>query len=117
TDGEVDEAIHTGDPWKAPDSHGIQMGFVRRDWSVIAGHVRNVFKSSVSLGLYPTRLKASNVIPTFKNGKKDKTHPKSYRPVEQHAEALAKPLERLVANRISFEAEKLGFLCEDQFGG
>jgi hypothetical protein len=50
-------------------------------------------------------------------GKKDKTSPKAYRPVEQHAEALAKPLERLVANRISYEVETRGLLEEDQFGG
>ncbi|KAJ7683691.1 hypothetical protein B0H17DRAFT_1204989 [Mycena rosella] len=48
TDEEVDEVVRSSEPWKAPDSHGIQMG------------------------LYPTRLKQSNTIPTYKAGKKDK---------------------------------------------
>ncbi|KAJ7182534.1 hypothetical protein C8R43DRAFT_865720, partial [Mycena crocata] len=116
TDNEVDAAIWAGDAWKAPDTHGVQMGFVRRGWPVIADRVREIFKSSVRLGCYPTRLKASNAIPTPKAGKKDKTSPKAYRPVEQHAEALAKPLERLVANRIIYDAEELKILDEDQFG-
>ncbi|KAJ7708188.1 hypothetical protein B0H17DRAFT_875598, partial [Mycena rosella] len=102
---------------KAPDSHGLQMGYVQRAWPVIGDRVRQVLKASIRLGLYPTHLRSSNAIPTYKAGKKDRTSPKSYRPVEQHAEVLAKPLERLMANRISFEAETLGFLHQDQFGG
>lgn len=117
TDEEVDAAIFAGDPWKAPDSHGLQMGYIRRSWPVTAVWVRHIFKSSIRLGLFPSRLKSSNAIPTPKAGKKDKTNPKAHRPVEQHAEALAKPLERLVANRITFEAESRGILHESQFGG
>jgi hypothetical protein len=93
------------------------MGFVRRAWPVIAPWVRSIFIASVRLGLYPHRLKSSNAIPTHKPAKKDKTSPKAYRPVEQHAEVLAKPLERLMANRITFEAESRGLLQESQFGG
>ncbi|KAF7372237.1 reverse transcriptase [Mycena venus] len=102
---------------RPPDSHGQQMGYIRRTWPVIAPWVCHIFQSSVRLGLYPYRLKASNAIPTPKPAKKDKTHPKAYRPVEQHAEVLAKPLERLMADRISFEAETRGLLHQDQFGG
>ncbi|KAJ7183362.1 hypothetical protein C8R46DRAFT_828782, partial [Mycena filopes] len=105
TDEEVREAIWAGDPWKAPDSHGIQMGFIHRGWPVIADWITHLFKASVALGLVPIRLKSSDALPTLKPAKKDKTSPKSYRPVEHHGEALAKPLERLVAKRISHEAE------------
>ncbi|KAJ7027012.1 hypothetical protein C8F04DRAFT_926282, partial [Mycena alexandri] len=114
---EVYGAIWTGDPWKAPDAHGIQMGFVRRGWPVISGWVTHLFKASICLGLFPNRLKASDGLPTLKPAKKDRTSPKAYRPVEHHGEALAKPLERLVAKRISHEAETLGHLQEEQFGG
>ncbi|KAJ7016449.1 hypothetical protein C8F04DRAFT_932152, partial [Mycena alexandri] len=103
--------------WKAPDAHGIQMGFVRRGWPVLREWITHLFKASVNLGLCPTRLKASDALPTLKPAKKDKTSPKSYRPVEHHGEALAKPLERLVAKRISHEAETLGHLREEQFRG
>ncbi|KAF7372056.1 reverse transcriptase [Mycena venus] len=117
TDGEVDAAVWAWEDWKAPDTHRLQIGFVRRAWPVIAPWVRHIFKASLRLGLYPDRLKASNAIPTFKHAKKDKTSPKSYRPVEQHAEALAKPLERLMADRLVYEAESLGLLREEQFDG
>jgi hypothetical protein len=113
TDEEVEAVIWGGDAWKAPDTHGVQMGFIRAGWPAIGGRVCQIFKVSVHLGLYPTPLKSSNAIPTAKAGKKDKTSPKAYRPVEQHAEALAKPLERLIANRISYEAETRGLLEED----
>ncbi|KAJ6556102.1 hypothetical protein B0H19DRAFT_947402 [Mycena capillaripes] len=116
TDEEVDGVIWDGDAWKAPDSHRLQMGYVRRAWPVIAPWVREIFQASFRLGTHPHRLKASNAIPTPKPAKKDKTHPKVYRPVEQHAEVLAKPLEQLMANSISFEAEAHGFLVKDQFG-
>ncbi|KAJ7852277.1 hypothetical protein B0H13DRAFT_1904696 [Mycena leptocephala] len=36
TDAEVDAVIWSGGEWKASDSHGLQMGFVRRAWPVIA---------------------------------------------------------------------------------
>ncbi|KAJ7024086.1 hypothetical protein C8F04DRAFT_887735, partial [Mycena alexandri] len=117
TDEEVEKAVFGCGPWKAPDSHGVQMGFIHRGWPVLGEWIRRVFKSSVALGLFPNRLKASDALPTPKPAKKDKTHPKAYRPVEHHGEALAKPLEALMARRISHEAEVGGMLREEQFGG
>ncbi|KAJ7032340.1 hypothetical protein C8F04DRAFT_959148, partial [Mycena alexandri] len=116
-DEEVDAAVFGCGPWKAPDSHGIQMGFIHRGWPILGAWIRHIFKSSVALGIFPNRLKASDALPTLKPAKKDKTHPKSYRPIEHHGEALAKPLEVLVAKRISHEAEAGGMLREEQFGG
>ncbi|KAF7371808.1 reverse transcriptase [Mycena venus] len=42
--------------------------------------------------------------------------PKAWRPVENYEHILAKPLKRLVADRLSFDAESLGFLEEAQHG-
>ncbi|KAJ7704037.1 hypothetical protein B0H17DRAFT_1127061 [Mycena rosella] len=94
----VDVVVMSGEPWKAADPMDLP-------------------SISDSTPLYPTRLKRSNNILTHKASKKDKTSPKLYRPVEQHAEALAKPLERLRANRPTFDTESLGILHKDQFGG
>ncbi|KAJ7739116.1 hypothetical protein B0H16DRAFT_1325067, partial [Mycena metata] len=117
TDEEVRRAVWVGEDWKAPDDEGLQIGFVRRGWPVLAPAVCAIFKASVRLGLYPTCLKASNAIPTHKPAKKDKSSPKAWRPVEQHASVLAKPLERLMADRISFHAETRGAFDCDQYGG
>ncbi|KAJ7034202.1 hypothetical protein C8F04DRAFT_956722 [Mycena alexandri] len=117
TDEEVRRAVWAGDDWKAPDSVGLQMGFVRRGWPVLAPVVCAIFKSSANLGLYPTSLKASNAIPTHKPAKKDKSSPKAWRPVEQHAAVLAKPLERLMADRVTFQVESRGVFDRDQYGG
>lgn len=113
---EVEKAIMSGDPWKALDSHGVEIGFVRHAWPIIGPCIRAIFQSSVCLGFEPTHFKASNAIPTFKHGKTDKTAVKSWRPVEQHAEVLARPLERIVANRISFEVGSLGLVSESRSG-
>ncbi|KAJ7042275.1 hypothetical protein C8F04DRAFT_1295210 [Mycena alexandri] len=75
TDEEVETAVFECGPWKAPDAHGVQMGFIHRGWPVVGGWVRHVFKSSIALGLSPNRLKASDALPTLKPAKKDKTHP------------------------------------------
>ncbi|KAJ7761781.1 hypothetical protein B0H16DRAFT_1312123, partial [Mycena metata] len=117
TEEEVRRAVWAGDDWKAPDSLGLQMGFVRRGWPVLAPAVCAIFKASVRLGLYLTSLKESNAIPTHKPAKKDKSSPKAWRPVEQHAAVLAKPLERLVADRVMFRAEGRSILDRDQYGG
>ncbi|KAJ7017298.1 hypothetical protein C8F04DRAFT_927168, partial [Mycena alexandri] len=102
---------------KAPDSKGMQIGFMRRGWPILASWVSSIFKASIALGLYPTGLKALNTIPTHKPAKRDKSSPKAWRPVEQHTSVLAKPLERLMANQIAFTAETRGILDSDQYGG
>ncbi|KAJ7162462.1 hypothetical protein C8R46DRAFT_866957, partial [Mycena filopes] len=76
-----------------------------------------IFKASLVLGMKPTSFKANIANPIHKAGKKDKTLPKAWRPVENHEHVLAKLLERLVADRIGFEAESLGLLDADQYGG
>lgn len=90
----------------------IQRGYSRlRDW------IRPIFKASVALGVKHTPLKFNIATPVHKAGKKDKTSPKTRRPVENFEHILAKPLERLIADRLSLEAELLGFLDAAQHGG
>ncbi|KAJ7124846.1 hypothetical protein C8R43DRAFT_898916, partial [Mycena crocata] len=117
TDAEVDEVIMTSSPWKAPDSRGIQMGIVQRAYPVLREWIRAIFKASVRLGLEPTPFKANIATPVHKQGKKDKTSPKAWRPVENYEHILAKPLERLIADRLSYEAQVLGFMDKAQYGG
>ncbi|KAF7371586.1 Transcription factor [Mycena venus] len=116
-DSEVDHAILSSSPWKAPDRYGVQMGHVQRAWPIINGWVREIFKASARLGIKPTPFKANVATPFHKQAKKDKTSPKAWRPVENYEHILAKPLERLIADRISFEAESLGFIDPSQYGG
>ncbi|KAJ7689591.1 hypothetical protein B0H17DRAFT_848188, partial [Mycena rosella] len=117
SDAEVDRVILTAAPWKAPDRYGVQMGFVHRAWPVISAWVREIFKSSVRLGTKPTPFKVNIATPIHKQAKKDKTSTKAWRPVENFEHILAKPLERLVADRLSYDAETLGFIDPSQYGG
>ncbi|KAJ7026227.1 hypothetical protein C8F04DRAFT_966706, partial [Mycena alexandri] len=117
TDEEVDRVVWKGEGWKAPDADGVQLGFVRMGWAVLGPWVRHLFKASIRLSIFPHVLKESDAFPTAKPAKKDKTHPKAYRPVEHHAKILGKSLERLVADRMVFHVESKGLMCEEQFGG
>lgn len=93
------------------------MGYIHRAWPVIGDWVRLVFKSSVQLGAKPTPFEANTTTPTHKQGKKDKTSTKAWRPAKNYKHILAKPLEHLVADHLSFEAESLGFISPSQYGG
>ncbi|KAJ7677662.1 hypothetical protein B0H17DRAFT_1236198 [Mycena rosella] len=117
TDEEVDAVIHKSLPWKAPDRYGIQMGYVQRAWPVIADWVRVVYKASVHLGTKPTPFKSNTATPIHKQGRKDKTSTKAWRPMENYEHILSKPLEHLLADRYSFEAESLGLMNPAQYGG
>ncbi|KAJ7060529.1 hypothetical protein C8F01DRAFT_967458, partial [Mycena amicta] len=102
---------------KAPDRHGIQLGHIQRGYSVLGDWIRALFRASLVIGTKPTPFKRNIATPLPKAGKKDKTSPKAWRPVENHEHALAKSLERLVADRIGFEVESLGLSDADQYGG
>ncbi|KAJ7152513.1 hypothetical protein C8R46DRAFT_913110, partial [Mycena filopes] len=93
------------------------MGHIQRSYPVTRDWIRPIFKASVELGHKPISFKSNVATPVHKAGKKDKTSTKAWRPVENYKRILAKPLERLVSDRISFEAESLGFLDEAQYGG
>ncbi|KAJ7762245.1 hypothetical protein B0H16DRAFT_1311955, partial [Mycena metata] len=93
------------------------MGHIHRGYSVLGDWIRPIFRSSVELGHKPTPFKSNTATTVHKMGKKDKTSPKAWRPVENFAHILVKPLERLICDRISFEAEYFGFLDEAQYGG
>ncbi|KAJ6505700.1 hypothetical protein C8R47DRAFT_967797, partial [Mycena vitilis] len=93
------------------------MGHIQRGYSVLGTWIRTIFSASVVLGTKPTSFKANIATPIHKVSKTDKTSPKAWRPVENHEHILSKPLERLVADRIGFEAESLNILDADQYGG
>ncbi|KAF8173856.1 hypothetical protein K438DRAFT_1850150 [Mycena galopus ATCC 62051] len=116
-DSEVDKVILSALPWKSPDHYGVQMGHVQQAWPVINRWVRIIFQVSVRLGAKPTPFKNNTATPIHKQAKKDKTSPKAWRPVENYEHILAKPLERLLADRLSFDAESLGFIDSSQYGG
>ncbi|KAF8146700.1 hypothetical protein K438DRAFT_1780712 [Mycena galopus ATCC 62051] len=117
TDSEIDNVISSSPPWREPDRYGIQMGNVQRAYPVLCVWIRAIFRTSVVLGTKPTPYKANTATLVHKAGKKDKTSPKAWRPVENFEHVLAKPLERLIADHLSFDAESMNFLDNAQYGG
>ncbi|KAF8146710.1 hypothetical protein K438DRAFT_1990310 [Mycena galopus ATCC 62051] len=88
-----------------------------RGYPLLCEWIRAIYRASLVLGVKPTPFKANVATPIHKAGKKDKTSPKAWCPVENYEHILAKPLEGLVTNRISFDAESLGLLQDAQHGG
>ncbi|KAJ7749224.1 hypothetical protein B0H16DRAFT_1847434 [Mycena metata] len=97
-DSEIDKVIMSSPPWRQPDRYGIQMGHIQRAYSILGDWIRPIYRASLVLGAKPSPFKANTANPF-------------------HKHVLAKPLERLVADRISFEAESMGFFDADQYGG
>ncbi|KAJ7057911.1 hypothetical protein C8F01DRAFT_1085765, partial [Mycena amicta] len=95
-------------PFVPPTNAEIDNATYNAGTSVLGDWIRALFRASLVLGTKPTPFKRNIATPLPKAGKKDKTSPKAWRPVENHEHALAKSLERLVADRIGFEVESLG---------
>ncbi|KAJ7893638.1 hypothetical protein B0H14DRAFT_3427300 [Mycena olivaceomarginata] len=117
---EVDAGIKSSSPGKAPDRYAETLiklvtlcisPFARSlSLYVLASTQFSLPRPTVALGAKPNSFKSNIATPVHKAGKKDKTSP-------NFEHILAKPLERLVANRLSFDAESLGFLEDAQYGG
>ena len=73
-----------------------------------------IFNQSWESGFCPQSWRNAEIIPLLKKGK-PASNPESYRPVSLTS-CLAKTMERMIASRMAFLAEREGWWCEDQAG-
>ena len=73
-----------------------------------------IFNQSWESGFCPHYWRDAEIVPLLKKGK-PASNPESYRPVSLTS-CLAKTMERMIASRLSFLAERAGWWCEDQAG-
>lgn len=86
---------------------------LRLAWPILSNRITNLFNHCIKLGFHPSAFKKAIVIILPKTGKRDRSLPKSYRPIALLS-CLGKGLERIIARRISYWALKSEILARDQ---
>lgn len=84
-------------------------------WPVLKRRIVRLFQRCYDTGTHPDLFKSAEVVVLPKSGKRDRSSPKSYRPISL-LPCLGKGLERLLARRIGHFALRLGILAPDQCG-
>ena len=92
-------AVQGFQAFKSPGPDGIFPCFLQRALDRIIGHLIDVFQTSLATGWIPEAWKAARVVFIPKPGKKDTTHPKSFRPISLTSFTL-KTMEKIVDNHI-----------------
>ncbi|TKA72913.1 hypothetical protein B0A49_08441 [Cryomyces minteri] len=112
---EVQEAIFAANPKKAPGRDGLPFRVWRELWPVLGDPIFHLYETSLRLGHVPQRWKTAKIVTIWKPGKPDYTIPKAYRPISL-LPTISKGLDAVVANRISYLAEKYSLLPKNHFG-
>ena len=116
TEQEIARALTGIKGSKAPGIDGLPTLVWKKTWSAISDIVGQIFEASIQLGYYPRRWKTASIVVMRKDGKPDYTTPDAYRPISL-LNTLGKILERVMAKRLSYYAEKYRLLPDTQFGG
>lgn len=98
---------------KAPGMDGITNEMIRCVCRVIPEYVKSVFDGCLNEGLFPQQWKEARVVVLLKGSGKDRTEPRSYRPISLLS-GLGKVLERMLVARIMTRMD--GKWNESQFG-
>jgi ribonuclease HI len=99
THEKVKWAIGSFSPYKSPGLDGIFPCLLQKAPTVLMGYLLDIFRSSLATGLIPEAWKSARVVFMPKAGKKDSTHPKSFRPISLTPFTL-KAMEKIVDNHI-----------------
>lgn len=97
----------------SPGADEITASVLRMAWPTLGQRITNLFRQCLSLGIHPRAFKQADVVMLPKSGRRDRTIPKSYRPIALLS-CLGKGLERLLARRLAYWALKLEILARDQ---
>lgn len=97
----------------SPGDDEITAEILRLSWQVLGDRITLFFNCCIQFGTHPKVFKTANIIIVPKSGKRDRSQPKSYRPIALLS-CLGKGLERLISRRVSYWALKLKILARDQ---
>jgi ribonuclease HI len=116
TEQEVLEAIQNMSPDKAPGPDGIPNRLLHLLAPIITPILTQIFDACVRLGYNPSHFQDGITVAMKKPGKRDLRIPKSYRPVAL-LNTIAKVLEAVIAQRISYAVERYKLLPNTHLGG
>jgi len=112
---EVKEAVFRAQPHKAPGLDDIPAVVWKELWPIVGRWIFLLFEASLRTGTIPQAWKQAKIIPLRKPDKHNYTDAKAYRPISL-LPTLAKALESVIAERLSFLAETYSLLPKNQFG-
>lgn len=95
----VEWAINSFDPFKSPGKDGIYPAFLQKSNGVLTSALSNMFKASLVFGYIPKSWRQVRVVFIPKANKKDKTSPKSFRPISLSS-IMLKIMEKLIDHYI-----------------
>ncbi|CAI6373505.1 unnamed protein product [Macrosiphum euphorbiae] len=91
-------------PGKAPGADGITAGLLRKAWPILGEEMVRLFRTCIIEATFPQSWKCANLVVLLKQGKKDATNPKSYRPISL-LPTMAKSLDTLIIQDLETETE------------
>jgi len=99
----------------APGESGISWKIIKLAWPRADDVITHLFDACLRLGHHPAFWRKAVVVVIPKPGKDDYLQAKAYRPISL-IECLSKLLEKVVAKRLLFDADKHSLLPTTQFG-
>jgi len=100
----VKAAIWRLRPGKAPGADGVTAGMLRKTWPILGEEIVHLFRSCIIEATFPQAWKCAKLVVLKKQGKKDTTNPKSYRPISL-LPTMAKALETLIIQDLVTETD------------
>ena len=116
TKAEVEIAVRTAPPNKAPGADGITNDILQQTLDILLPSLHKLFSACLQLGYCPRHFKETVTVVLWKQGKDDYTQPKAYRLIAL-LNTLGKALEAVIANRLAYLAESHDFLPSRHTGG
>ena len=116
TRSEIETAIFSSNPNKAPGPDGIPFLCLRHAWNAIPEAFVSLYSHLARRGYHPEAWRTSTTAIIPKPNKPAYDVAKAYRPVAL-LNCLGKILEKIMATRLSWLAEKHQILYRDQIGG
>jgi ribonuclease HI len=99
----------------APGEDEITSRALREAWPILGRRITTLYNRCLQAGAHPAPFKSARIIILPKPGDRDRTLPKSYRPIALLS-CLGKGLERLLARRLTYLALHFRILAPDQCG-
>ena len=115
TERQVYELILKLDANKGPGTDNLDIKSLKSIANIISEHLASLFNQSISLGIYPQKLKIAKCVPIYKGAPLDPSDPANYRPISILT-AINKIFERILHNQLSNYLDKHNLLPNFQYG-
>ena len=101
-------------PTRSAGTDTIPFIIIKEQQKLLIHVITNIYNGIIKKKIYPDIMKIHRIVPVFKKGE-DPTQPKSWRPINI-LQALAKPIERLIATQIIKHLEDNNLIPPQHYG-